>query len=241
MKAYKTLIFDLDDTLIDNDASISFAIMQVFKKMNLEYNDICFLEWKKFDNAYWHVFETGKMNIPTSVKTLEEKKTFLRANRFVVFFQKLGVSYEMALFLNKFYNKMLGENIVEIENARRILKELYALHYEIIIATNGPKDVAEIKLKTLQLKELITTLICSDEVGFNKPSLEFFHFLYKRCIHLDKQKMLITGDSLTTDILGGINFEIDTCWFNPNGLPNPYNYQPTYTISTLLELKRVLN
>ena len=177
MKAYKTLIFDLDDTLIDNDASISFAIMQVFKKMRLEYNDNCFLEWKKFDNAYWHAFETGKMNIPTSVKTLEEKKTFLRANRFVVFFQKLGVSYEMALFLNKFYNKMLGENIVEIENARRILKELYALHYEIIIATNGPKDVAEIKLKTLQLKELITTLICSDEVGFNKPSLEFFHFL----------------------------------------------------------------
>ena len=134
---------------------------------------------------------------------------------------------------------MLGKNIVEIENARRILQELFSLQYEIIIATNGPKEVAEIKLEKIRIKEFITSLICSDEIGFNKPSLEFFQFLYERCIHQDKKKMLIIGDSLTTDILGGVNFGIDTCWFNSKNIPNPYDYQPTYEIQKLLELKMV--
>ena len=239
MKAYKTLIFDLDDTLINNDASISFAIKQVFEKMRLVYNEKCFLEWKNFDNEYFHKFETGNMEIPSFVKTLEDKKIFLRANRFVLFFQKYNIDYATALFLNELYLKMLGKNIVEIENARRILQELFSLQYEIIIATNGPKEVAEIKLEKIRIKEFITSLICSDEIGFNKPSLEFFKFLYERCIHQDKKKMLIIGDSLTTDILGGINFGIDTCWFNSKNIPNPYDYQPTYEIQKLLELKMV--
>lgn len=241
MKAYKTLIFDLDDTLINNDASISFAIKQIFQKMQLEYNEHLFLEWKTFDNAYWHTFEIGNMKLPISIKTLEEQSTFLRANRFVLFFQKYNIDYTTALFLNEFYLKMLSENIAEIENARRTLQEFFLLQYEIIIATNGPKDVAEIKLEKTRIKEFITSLICSDEIGFNKPSETFFQYLYERCINQDKKKMLITGDSLTTDILGGINFGIDTCWFNPQGVSNPYDYQPTYEIPKLGNLKRILN
>ena len=132
---------------------------------------------------------------------------------------------------------MLGVNIVEIKNACKLLKALYS-KYEIIIATNGPKDAAINKLEKAKLKSYISSIVSSEEVGFSKPTKEFFTFLYDKIQNKDKNKMLLVGDSLTTDVLGGMNNGIDTCWFNPNNNPLPEKYYPTMTINNLLQLKK---
>lgn len=132
---------------------------------------------------------------------------------------------------------MLGVNIVEIEGAAKLLEELNP-NYEILIATNGPKKAAINKLEKAKLKEYISSIVCSEEVGFSKPMKEFFDFLYDKTQNKDKKKMLLIGDSLTTDILGGMNNGIDTCWLNPNNIPTPKEYCPTMTINKLLELKK---
>lgn len=237
MNKYKTLIFDLDDTLIDNNQSIKYAFTVIINELKLKYSDDLFSEWTKFDTAYWHAWESGNMTIPASIKTLEDKITYLRANRFVIFFKELKIDFETAVAINELYCSMLGVNIVEIENACKLLQELNS-DYEIIIATNGPKDAAINKLEKAKLKSYISSIICSEEIGFSKPMPEFFNFLYDKTQNKDKNKMLLIGDSLTTDILGGMNNGIDTCWFNPNNNSLPEEYCPTMTINRLLQLKK---
>lgn len=237
MSKYKTLIFDLDDTLIDNNESIKYAFNIIINALKLEYSDELFLKWKKFDNAYWHIWESGDMVIPNSIKTPEDKITYLRATRFILYFKEIGLDFNSAVSLNKLYYNMLGVNIKEIENAGKLLQSLYN-NYEIVIATNGPKEAAINKLEKAKLKSYISGLVCSEEVGFSKPMPEFFDILYRIIKNKDKSKMLLIGDSLTTDILGGMNNGIDTCWFNPNNIELPKEYYPTMTINKLLQLKK---
>lgn len=239
MSKYKTLIFDLDDTLIDNNQSIKYAFTVMINVLGLEYSDELFSKWKKFDTAYWHTWESGNMIIPDSIKTLEDKIKYLRTNRFILFFKELELSFNSAVALNELYCSMLGVNIVEIENAGKLLQELYH-HHEILIATNGPKEAAINKLEKAKLMSYISSMVCSEEIGFSKPMPEFFDCLYNKTQNKDKSRMLLIGDSLTTDVLGGMNNEIDTCWFNPNNSSLPEEYCPTMTINKLLQLKKKL-
>ncbi len=239
MSKYETLIFDLDDTLIDNNQSIKYAFTIMINELGLEYSDELFSKWKKFDTAYWHTWENGDMIISDSIKTLEDKITYLRANRFILFFKELELNFNSAVTLNELYCSMLGVNIVEIENAGKLLQELYH-HHEILIATNGPKEAAINKLKKAKLMSYVSSMVCSEEVGFSKPMSEFFDYLYNKTQNKDKSRMLLIGDSLTTDVLGGMNNGIDTCWFNPNNSSLPEEYCPTMTINKLLQLKKKL-
>ena len=116
MNKYKTLIFDLDDTLIDNNQSIKYAFTVIINELKLKYSDDLFSEWTKFDTAYWHAWESGNMTIPDYIKTLEDKITYLRSNRFVIFFNDLKMDFNTVIEINKLYCNMLGANIVEIEN-----------------------------------------------------------------------------------------------------------------------------
>lgn len=230
MSKYETLIFDLDDTLIDNNQSIKYAFTVMINELGLEYSDELFSKWKKFDTAYWHTWESGNMIIPDSIKALEDKITYLRANRFILFFKELELNFNSAVTLNELYCSMLGVNIVEIENAGKLLQELYQ-HHEILIATNGPKEAAINKLEKAKLMSYISSMVCSEEIGFSKPMPEFFDCLYNKTQNKDKSRMLLIGDSLTTDVLGGMNNGIDTCWFNPNNSSLPEEYCPTITIN----------
>ena len=239
MKKYETLIFDLDDTLIDNNESLKYAFTIIINKLKISFSNELFEEWKKADTAYWYSWESGKIVIPDNIKTLEDRITYIRAYRFMLFFKDLNLSFEEAVNINEIYCSMLGVNIVEIKDAKKLLEDLYP-SYKILIATNGPKDAAINKIKKAKLDSYIASLICSEEVGFNKPMREFFEYLYQKINNYDKSKMLIIGDSLTTDILSGMYNGIDSCWFNPNNNPLPSEYKPTMEINKLLELKKKL-
>ena len=239
MQKYETLIFDLDDTLIDNNQSLLYAFTIMINELGIPFSNDLFEKWKKFDTAYWHTSESGKMFIPNSIKTLEDKNTYFRANRFILFFKELDLNFETAVNLNKIYCSMLGVNVVEIPGAKKLLQELNP-DYEILIATNGPKDVAINKIAKAKLDSYISFIVSAGEVGYSKPLPQFFEFLCQKSQNKDKSKMLLIGDSLTTDVLGGMKNDIDTCWFNPNDVPLPEEYRPTMTINKLLELKRKL-
>lgn len=239
MKKYETLIFDLDDTLIDNNESIKYAFKMIVEVFGLNFSEELFEQWKIFDTSYWHSWESGQMVIPDTITTLEEKITFLRANRFILFFKNLELDFSTAVKINDLYCRMLGVNIVEIKGARDLLQSLKP-DYEILIATNGPKEAAFHKIEKAKLDSYVSSLVASEEIGFSKPMPEYFDFLCNQSQNKDRSKMLLIGDSLTTDILGGMNNDIDTCWFNPNQNPLKEEYKPTMTIHKLLQLKKQL-
>lgn len=239
MKKYSTLIFDLDDTLIDNYKSVSFALECTARKLGIPYTNELLTKWLDFEKKYWNIFEKNQMKILETIKTLEDKISYVRSRRFVLFFKDLNLTMEEATQINDFYCAMQGINIFEIEHASSTVKELSNNH-EILIATNGPRNAAIDKLKKIAIRDCISHIISAEDVGFSKPNIEFFEYLYKTTNNGNKEKMLLIGDSLSTDILGGMNNGIDTCWFNPYKKPLPETYKPTHTINCLSQLKTKL-
>ncbi len=239
MAKYNTLIFDLDDTLIDNEESIKYAFYKVLNKLGIEYNENLLEKWLKFDRVYWSSWEKGNMIIPSKFVTLEDKVLYLRTNRFIQFFETLKLDFATAIKVNDLYCSMLGVNIVEIPGAKKLLQELDN-QYAIWIATNGPKNVAYIKLEKTALTSYIKGIVSSEEIGSSKTSKKIFNYLFAKIETKAKEQMLLIGDSLTTDILGGMKSGIDTCWYNSNYNPLPEEYNPTMTINKLLELKKKL-
>lgn len=239
MKKYETILFDLDDTLLDNSESIKYAFSCVCKHLNIPYTKDLGNFWCKCDNDYWHSWYQGKITIPKNFKTTEEKVIYLRGNRFIEFFKDVNLSLEDAKMINDLYCNNLGVNIVEIEGAKKIIEYL-SNKYELIIATNGAKVAASKKIKKLKIERYISKIVTSEEVGIGKPNTKFFDFVLDKTKGKDKSKIVIIGDSLTTDIKGGINYNIDTCWFNKESTENKSNCFPTFTVNKLLELKKIL-
>ena len=128
---------------------------------------------------------------------------------------------------------------MEIENASELLREL-SPNYEILIATNGNTQTADKKLEKANLLPYVEDVIRSDQIGCSNPTPLFFEALFERAKNKKKETMLLIGDSLQTDILGGNQNGIDTCWFNPNYEQAKEEIQPTMTIHKLLQLKRHL-
>ncbi len=235
---YKTLIFDLDDTLVDDGESIKYSFKIILKKLNIEYSDSLFQEWITADKTFWLNWAHKNLNLP-NFKSIQEEVEYVRAYRFLLFFKSLNLNYDDALELNKLYCDNLGVNIIEIEGATKLIKDL-SKEYEISIASNGPIEPALNKINKLHINPYISSILTSGEIGIGKPNKEFFDALLKKLENNDKNKMLIIGDSLSSDIKGGMNNGIDTCWFNKDNKTLPTEYKPTMEIHKLLELKKKL-
>ena len=239
MKKYETLIFDLDDTLIDNYISAKFAFEQTLKLLSIPYNDEIFERWLTFEKQYWSAFEKNELSFLDNITTIKDKIEFVRAKRFVLFFKPFNLSLEDSFKINEYYCELLGYNIIQIEGAADTLKDLSKNH-EIVVATNGPKNAATNKVKKAKLDSYISEIVSSEETGSSKPNKEFYDYLYKKIQNKNKETMIMIGDSLSTDVLGGMNNGIDSCWFNPKKTPLPEKYKPTITIENLPQLKKKL-
>ena len=235
MQKYEAILFDLDDTLIDNDESCKYAIFDIYKMFNIPCCDDTFQKWKQFDIDYWLEWENGTFLFPGWINSQHQKIDFLRYNRFYEFFKEFDITYEQAEKLNNYYVSLLHKNIVPIDGANEVLSELSKDH-EMIISTNGPKEAAFKKVKAANLHPYIDKIVASGECGFSKPMPGFFRYVISKMHTKDRHKMLIIGDSLKSDILGGIYNGIDSCWFNPHQKENTIGIDPTYEISHLKQL-----
>ncbi|MEH7462680.1 HAD-IA family hydrolase [Bacillus thuringiensis] len=112
--------------------------------------------------------------------------------------------------------------------------------YRLSIITNGLKDVQDNRIRKSTIAKYFEDIVVSEDVNVSKPDAKIFEHALNNLKHTDKGKVLMVGDSLTSDIQGGINFGSGTCWFNPNKIVNTLEFKPTYEISNLLELKNIL-
>jgi putative hydrolase of the HAD superfamily len=113
-------------------------------------------------------------------------------------------------------------------------------NYKLAIVTNGLKDVQNNRIRKSVIGEYIKDIIISEEVGISKPDPGIFEHAFNNIEQYDKSRVLMVGDSLSSDIQGGINFGIDTCWYNPHKTQNQTQISPSYEISNLMELLSIL-
>ena len=230
-KKYTKLLFDLDNTLVDDNENRKNAIKQILLERNEEISNRRLEEFIKLDNQFWKDRASGKIKDPYKFKTLQERTEWVRAQRFIKYFK--NVSLEQAKKINNRYVEYLKDKIVPIKDSTQVLQYLYEKGYEIYII------VVKDKLEAIDALKYIKETFSAEEAGHMKPHDEFFKVFFNKINNYEKEKMLIIGDELEKDILGGIKNKIDTCWFNPNKAHNN-QYKTTYEIYELMELKNIL-
>lgn len=233
---YKYLLFDIDGTILDFKAAQNLTIKALFRKYKLiECTDEMVNNYSKINDKYWQALERGEMTKPE-----------ILVRRFEEFFESINVDTSIASDFNKDYQVTLGDYVEFEDYALELLTVLKgklnedgSRKYRLLAVTNGTKIAQEKKLKTSGLDKIFDGVYISEDVGVEKPNVGFFDTLFKEEGITDKSEAVIIGDSLTSDILGGINAGIDTIWYNPNNKENTKGLEITRTIFSLREIERI--
>lgn len=243
MNKYKILIFDLDDTLIDNLENVKCAFKTMVESNNDSYSDGNFMRWYEIDKKFWKDWQDGLIEMPDHLKGETGKKSdefldWLRAQRVLIYYEN-SIGLEEAIKLNNIYMQALTEQVIAIEGAYDLLKYLSQKYY-IIIATNGPKVATREKLEKIKCSSYVNEVLSADMFGYMKPRKEFFEGIQKLLNNFNNDEYLIIGDSLKSDVGFGMNCNFDSCWFNKKDEELDDNYKPTMIIKNLKELQEKL-
>ncbi|MDW7662054.1 MAG: YjjG family noncanonical pyrimidine nucleotidase, partial [Bacillota bacterium] len=179
------------------------------------------------NTAIWKEFEEGKITQST-----------LKVERFKRLAQELGINFDPHLFSDR-YMYHLAEASFLLDDATALLEKIDG-KYELVILTNGLAYVQNRRIKKSSIAKYFSHIVISEEVGVAKPNAGIFEHTLTLLGHVDKSEVLMIGDSLTSDIKGGINFGIDTCWYNPKKVHNTSHLIPTYEINDLMSLLTIL-
>lgn len=225
---YEIIIFDADETLFDFKRSEKDAIKNTMIEFNIDYNEHYHLKiYQDINTAIWKEFENG---------LITQKK--LKVDRFKRLSDKLDIKFDENKFAKSYIMHLANASFL-YEDSIELVKSLYN-NYQLIIITNGLKDVQDNRIRNSTIAKYFQSIVVSEEVGVSKPDSKIFEHALRNINYTNKSKILMVGDSLTSDIQGGINFGIDTCWYNPNRIQNKSELNPTYEISNLMNLINII-
>lgn len=226
-KRYEVLLMDVDGTLLDFDKAEREGFKQVLEHYDFTPEEALIEEYHLINKECWEALEEGKIS-RDEVLTSRFEKFFSRHN--------CAVNGQEAENLYRLY---LEKGFYLIDGAVSILEYLKD-RYRLYVVTNGVAETQRLRLEGASLNSYFKDVFISEDAGSQKPKKEFFDYCFARIPEADPAKMLIIGDSLTSDIRGGINAGVDTCWFNPKGIENKRGIMPGYEIKSLSELKEML-
>lgn len=239
MKKYDILLFDLDDTLIDNTVNIRHAFKEMLNYMGDTYSDEKFNRWSNLDKQFWIDRQDGKIIVPDEYNEPVEKKVkWIRSQRYILYFNN-NISLEQAMKINDLYLNALNEVVLSIEGVKETLEYL-SKKYKIAVVTNGPSVATTNKVRKIGCEEYINHIFAADMFGYMKPSTVIFDGVKEALGELDSTKYLMIGDSLKTDIRGACMANMDSCWFDRNEEKLTKSDDPTIIIKKISELKNLL-
>lgn len=225
---YELILFDADGTLFDYDKAERRALEKACRRHGLEYNEQVLERYRKINSALWRQLEEGLL---TSAE--------IRVERFRSLLSELDSDFASASGLAQDYLSYLAEGAYLIEGAEETCRHL-ATNYRLAILTNGIREVQTARFQASPLVPYINRLIISEEVGFSKPHPKIFEYAMNVLGHRCRATTMIVGDSLTSDMRGGIDYGIATCWYNPHGRENDMGFEVDYDIRSLGQLTRIL-
>lgn len=228
MKKYDWLMFDADGTLFDYDRAEAVALRRTFESNGTPFRAEFLEVYRRVNSAAWREFENGNLSQNT-----------LKTKRFQDLFEAIGVSADADGFSGR-YLENLSEGAYLIPGALETVSMLSGL-CRLALITNGLKEVQRRRFSKTELTANFPVIIISDEVGAAKPDRRIFDIAFGMMGNPDPEKVLIVGDSLSSDIQGAANYGIDACWYNPAGRPNDRDIPVRYEIRGLSELPALIN
>lgn len=223
----KNVFFDIDDTLLDFQKAEALAIRQTLTDLGVEPTEDIIRLYSKINISQWKLLEKGELS-----------RAEILVRRFEILYAQLGLSISSEK-TQGIYEEYLSRGAYYIEGAEALLRELRE-KYALYIVSNGTSYVQNRRIALSGIAEYFKEIFISEYVGFDKPSEKFFDACFDKIPGFEKDKSIIVGDSLTSDIQGGINAGLKTCWYNPRKAARDPRIRADFEIQKLSELPELL-
>ena len=221
------LFLDLDDTILDFRQAEHTAITRTLSAFGIDPTQEITEAYRRINLRCWKELERGTL-------TRED----LKRVRFEKLFQQFGVEADVQA-VSDTYMEFLGQGHWFLPGAEEAVERL-SKKYRLFLASNGTASVQKGRMTSANLYRFFEQCFVSEELGAAKPSKAFFDAAFARIEGFDPAKAMMVGDSLSSDILGGINAGIRTCWVNTNHYPPKPEIRPDFEIPALANLEALL-
>ncbi len=223
----KTVLLDLDNTIFDFTTAQYQALGKTLLKFGLEPRQEVLERYDEINHYVWHQLEEKKM-------TREE----ILVKRYELLFEEFQISAD-ANAVQECYEHELSKGHIYLPGAREMLEDLVK-KYDLYLVSNGTAVVQDGRIGSSDLENYMKKIFISERVGHNKPAIEFFEHVFENIAPIEKDETVIIGDSLTSDVKGGLNAGIHTIWFNPHGEEGIEGVNPEYEVHSHAEIVKLL-
>lgn len=220
---YQWILFDADDTLFNFDAFQGLQLM--FSRLGSDFTAQDYAFYQAINKPLWVDYQNGKIDARQ-----------LQTTRFEPWAEKMTIP---AHALNSAFLQAMADICSLVPGAEDLLRALQG-KVNMGIITNGFTELQSLRLERTGLKDLFSPLVISEQVGVAKPDAGIFEHAFGLMNHPPKERILMVGDNPHSDIQGGLNAGIDTCWVNVSGAERPEGIEPHYQVSSLNELQALL-
>ncbi len=224
----RNVLFDLDDTLFDFHKAEKIALTKTLVHFGINPTEETLALYSTINAAHWKRLELGEIS-----------REEVKVGRYRELFKTIGVECD-PVKATAYYESMLAIGHYFMPGAPELLEELYR-KYRLYIVSNGTAKVQEGRIGSSGITKYMDGIFISQILGANKPDKQFFDICFAEIPDFSLSETVIIGDSLSSDIKGGINAGITTVWFNPKGIENDNDIKPDYTIKELSEVPGLLS
>ena len=224
----RNVLFDLDDTLFDFHKAEKIALTKTLVHFGIDPTEETLALYSTINAAHWKRLELGEIS-----------REEVKVGRYRELFKTIGVECD-PVKATAYYESMLAIGHYFMPGAPELLEELYG-KYRLYIVSNGTAKVQEGRIGSSGIAKYMDGIFISQILGANKPDKQFFDICFSEIPDFSLSETVIIGDSLSSDIKGGINAGIITVWFNPKGIENDNDIKPDYTIKELSEVPGLLS
>ena len=228
MAKYYCILFDADNTLLDFDAAESKALAETLVQYHIEPSNETVHKYREINEALWRQLEKGQI-----------RREKLVNERFTRFLKEIGASGNGAEMNRYYLNQLSSHPDLMAGNVLDVLHELAEVA-TMAIVTNGFDRVQSRRVKESGIAVYMEDVFVSERLDSEKPNRKIFDTALRTLGVENREHVLVVGDSLTSDIQGGINAGLDTCWLNRDHAENPGQVNPTYEIDQLEQLYQIV-
>ena len=225
---YEILLIDLDDTVLDFQGAEAVAIRKTLADAGLEPTDAVCQRYSECNQMHWKRLERGEIT-----------RDQVLVGRFQMLFDEMGIQVDAAA-VSSAYTENLSRGHDFLPGAEDALEALQK-KYRLFLASNGTAWVQYRRIADSGVGKYFEKIFISQEIGVNKPAKEYFDRCFAQISDFAPEKTMMIGDSLSSDILGGQNAGIATCWVNPKGKKCTLEKAPDHEIEGIWQLEELLN
>lgn len=231
MAGLKLAFIDIDNTLLDFDAYVRETMLLGFEHFGLrKYEPWMYDRFTEINNGFWHKIESKEI-------TFKE----LERDRWNAVFKGLDIDFDGPTF-ERYFRAHLNECAIPVEGAYEMLNSLYD-KFVLAAASNGPFNQQVNRLKIAGMDKYFRYYCVSEKYGFSKPSKEFFEKAFEEINaehpEIKPEETIIIGDSMTSDIAGGFNYGIKTCYYRRPGA-KPADERCDFCVDNLKDIINVI-